>query len=160
MNQQELSELFRKLGAVDPEEWANSQIEEGIPQLVRFLFLRQAWTCIVSEKDPKWITNVIAAADKRPDDPYAGAGQALRKLREKGATDEELTDLVRAMQAEALFGFCYLLEDPGDVEPEVANISWALVQTDENGEPLAAIPGLHESVLELDPTGRGMRPRQ
>ncbi len=159
MNQQELTELFRKLGARDAEDWATSQIEEDIPQLARFLFLRQAWKCVVSEDDPSWITNVIAAAEKRPNDPYAGAGHALRKLRERGATNEELTDLVRAMQAEALFGFCYLLEDPGDVEPEAANVRWALVQTDEAGEVMGSIPGLHESVLEVDPTGRGMRPR-
>jgi hypothetical protein len=86
-------------------------------------------------------------------------GHALRKLRARGATDEELTDLVRGMQAELLFQFCYLLEDPGDVEPDVADVSWSLVQTDNEGNVLGSITGLHESVLETDPTGREMRPR-
>jgi hypothetical protein len=58
-----------------------------------------------------------------------------------------------------LFQFCYLLEDPGDVEPEVADISWRLVQVDDDGNVLANVSGLHESVLETDPTGREMRPR-
>jgi hypothetical protein len=31
MNEQELAELFRKLGAPMPEGWAGSQIREGIP---------------------------------------------------------------------------------------------------------------------------------
>ena len=43
MNEQELTELFRKLGAPHPEGWAHSQITEGILQLPRYLFLREAW---------------------------------------------------------------------------------------------------------------------
>jgi hypothetical protein len=39
---QELTELFARLGAPRPESWARSQLEEGIPQLARFVFLRQA----------------------------------------------------------------------------------------------------------------------
>ena len=42
MNERELTELFRKLGARDPSAWARSQTSEKIPQLARFLFLRQA----------------------------------------------------------------------------------------------------------------------
>jgi hypothetical protein len=159
MKQAQLAALFRKLGAIDPEEWAQSQIEEGIPQLARFLFLRQAWRLVVREGDSTWIGHALAHAEARPADPYAGAGHALRKLRDRGASDEELTDLVRAMQAELLFRFSYLLEDPGDLEPEVSDVSWSLVQTDSDGNVLNNISGLHESVLETDPTGREMRPR-
>lgn len=65
--------------------------------------------------------------------------------------------LRRDMQAELLFQVCYLLSDPGDVEPEVADIAWALVELRKNGEA-RTIDGLHESVLETDPTGRDMRP--
>src|SRR6478736_3386328 len=42
MDQKKLSALFRTLGARDPGAWAQSQIEEGVPQLARFLFLRQS----------------------------------------------------------------------------------------------------------------------
>jgi hypothetical protein len=159
MNADELTALFRTLGATDPEDWASSEIEEGIPQLHRFLFLRQAWRMIVNEDDPSWIGRLIQSAEASPNQPYAGVGHALKKLRARGATEEEITDLVRGMQAELLFGFCYLLEDPGEVEPEVAHVAWSFVRVDAEGEPLGNIPGLHESVLELDPTGRGMRPR-
>jgi len=159
MTEDELAALFRKLGADDPEGWANSQVEEGIPQLARFLFLRQAWRMIVGEDDPSWIGRLVERAEAYPDEAYACAGHALKKLRARGATDDEITDLVRGMQAELLFGFCYLLEDPGDVEPEVADVAWSIVQIDAEGNVLGMIPGLHESVLETDPTGRGMRPR-
>lgn len=148
-----LTELFRKLGADDPESWAYSQVNEGIPQLARFLFLRQAWRQIVSTDSHHWIAAYVDAFDKDPTGPYSGAGWALKRLQDKGATPEELTHLVRAMQAELLFGLCYLLEDPGDVEEDVSDLRWGLFLLDENDRPVSPIYALHESVLEMDPTG-------
>jgi hypothetical protein len=156
---EDLTELFRLLGAPSPEEWAASQAEEGIPQLHRFLFLRQAWKSIVSEDDTSWIGAAIAATALAPDAPYAGVGAALATLRAKGVADEEITDLVRGVQAELLFQFCYLLDDPEIDEEEAADVTWGLFAVDEDGTPLEPLVGLHESVLETDPTGREMRPR-
>ncbi|HXU81646.1 MAG TPA: hypothetical protein VN914_09635, partial [Polyangia bacterium] len=82
-----------------------------------------AWRQIVSEGDSSWIESAIQRAQTHPDEPYAGVGHALKKRRARGATDEELTDLVRGKQAELPFMFCYLLEDPGDVETEVADVA-------------------------------------
>jgi hypothetical protein len=155
-----LTKIFAQLGARDPESWAESQIENGIPQLARFLFLRQAWRSIVEEGDASWIDEAIERAKNDPSEPYAGGGHALVSLKAKGATDDELTDLVRAMQAKLLFSFCYLLEDPGDLEEEIADVGWALVEVDDEDNIISGIPGLHESVLEMDPTGREMRPRR
>ena len=155
----ELLALFRKLGARDPEGWAESQVREGIPQLARFLFLRAAWSCVVSESDPRWLDVVVARAEAHPSEPYAGVGHALKSLRSRGATDEELTDLVRGVQAEMIFDLCYLLEDPGKLAPEVSDIAWGLFVLDEDGAPVEPLSCLHESVLEMDPTGREMRPR-
>ncbi len=159
MNENRLTELFRSLGARDPEQWARSQTREGIPQLARFLFLRQAWKLVVPEGDNRWIDAAVRQGAARPNDPYAGVGHALEKLRARGATDEELTDVVRGMQAELLFSLCHLLEDPGDLEPDVADVAWCLVQVDDAGNVVGPLGGLHESVLETDPTGREMRPR-
>ena len=159
MDQKDLAATFRRLGARDPEDWARSQVEEGIPQLARYLFLRQAWRHIVKEGDPSWIEASIERAKTHPHEPYAGVGHALTKLRSRGATDDEITDLVRGMQAELLFSFCYLLEDPGDLEPEVEDVAWVLAQVDGEGNVLGTIGGLHESVLETDPTGREVRPK-
>jgi cytosine/adenosine deaminase-related metal-dependent hydrolase len=159
MDQKKLTALFEKLGARNPEGWARRQFEQGVPQLARFLFLRQAWRAVVPEGDSGWIAGAIASAEARPDDAYASVGHALRSLRSHGATNEELTDLVRGMQAELLFQICYLLEDPGDLEPDVEDMTWSLVETDEEGNVIDDITGLHESVLEMDPTGREMRPR-
>ncbi|MHC5010500.1 MAG: hypothetical protein ACYTG6_06040 [Planctomycetota bacterium] len=161
MDLDQLTALFRRLGADDPEAWARSQIEEGIPQLARYLFLRQAWRSVVSEDDTTWIDARIARAEQQPEGPYAGSGRALERLRALGATDEELTDLVRGMQATLLFELCYLLDEPGDLEADVGvDLRWTLVQTNEEGAVLGHIAGLHESVLETDPMGREMRPRR
>jgi hypothetical protein len=153
-----LTERFTALGASDPRSWAESQLSEGIPQLARFLFLRQAWRQIVPENDSSWISAEIESAQNEPDAPFAGAGHALAKLRGLGASDSDLTDLVRGMQAQLLSGFAYLLDDPAlEEEPFAEGVSWALCQLTDEGALM--MDGLHESVLELDPTGREMRPR-
>jgi hypothetical protein len=151
-----LTALFRRLGAPDPSGWASSQVNEGIPQLARFLFLRQAWRHIVSKDDHSWIDANIEASKRRPDDPDAGIGEALRRLLEAGATAEVITELVRGMQAQFLFQLCYQLDDPGDLEAEVRDIAWGLFLVDEDNQPIEPVTGLHESVFETDPTGREM----
>jgi len=156
---EKLAERFRVLGAQQPENWARSEVEEGIPQLARFLFLRQAWTQIVSESDPSWIARTIACFRETPTVPFSGIGRAVESLRAKGATTDELTDLVRGMQALLLFELCYQLDDPRITEPEGRDIAWGLFQLNKDGEPIAPVTGLHESVLETDPTGLEMRPR-
>ena len=53
----------------------------------------------------------------------------------------------------------YLLSDPGDVEVEVQTIQWRLFQVDDNIEPIEVLALLHESVLDTEPGGREMMPR-
>jgi len=46
-------------------------------------------------------------------------------------------------------------------EKELSDFAWGLFQLDGDGTPVPpCIGGLHESVLETDPTGREMRPRK
>jgi hypothetical protein len=157
----ELTALFQKLGATEPSSWARSQLEEGIPQLQRFLFLKQAWRNIVCESDTDWMQRCIQRAQKNPDEPYAGVGHALRRCLDQGVSAQDLNDIVRGMQAELLFGFCYLLDDPSFNEEEFSDLEWGLFEINTDGAPVPPrIGGLHESVLQTDPTGREMRPRQ
>lgn len=95
---------------------------------------RQAWRTIIGEEDALWIDANIARAEREPNEPFAGVGLALKKLRARGAGDDEIIDLVRGMQVELLFSLCYLLEDPGELGPEVAHISWILAQIDEEDQ--------------------------
>lgn len=154
-----LTQLFEELGAPAPGRWARSQVEEGIPQLARYLFLRQAWRQLLRDGDTTWIEPTIAASSARPDAPFAGVGAALARLRASGARDEDVAEVARGMQAAALFAFCRLLDDPGLTEPELSDLHWAFVQVTAEGEVAGRIAALHESVLETDPTGREMRPR-
>lgn len=157
----ELTELFERLGAREPAAWARSQIEEGIPQLQRFLFLRQAWRNVVREGDTDWMQGEIHRAQQHPEAPYAGVGLALARCLDKGVSAQDLNDIVRGKQAEFLFNLCYLLDDPMLTEKELEEFAWGLFEFDGDGNPLPpCIGGLHESVLETDPTGREMRPRK
>ena len=159
---QEWTERFRALGACAPEGWARSQIEEGIPQYARFVFLRTAWQSIVTDGDASWIDAKIEQAERRPRDPGAGIGPALKRMLAAGASREDITEVARVMQWGVLAGMTYQLEDPGVVEypnAEMPQVNWALFEVDKDGQPLHPINGLHESVLDTDPTGREMRPK-
>jgi hypothetical protein len=158
-NQKELTELFQKLGAPNPELWAASQTEAGINQLGRFLVIRQMWREVLDENDHSWIQTYIEHSKRNPGAPCSGIGPALQRLLDKGADPQDVTDIVRVMQYYVLFGICYLFEDPNISEPELENFFWGIFQMNEDGEILDPIDGLHESVLSLDPTGREMRPR-
>jgi hypothetical protein len=155
---EKLTSLFRELGAPDPEGWARSQIDEGIDQLARYVFLRQAWRRVVPPEDASWIDAQIASAKARPSSPGAGAGLALQRLLAAETDRKDIHEVVRVMQWELLFSLCYLLEDPGELEPEIADMSWRLMRTNDDGACIGIIGGLHESVLETEPAGREMRP--
>src|SRR5579863_6499 len=95
MNEQELTELFRRLGAPRPESWASSQIEEGIPQLARYLFLRQAWRQIIGPDDTEWMSYMRS---RDPNEPGGAAGPAIERLLAAGGRPDDLTTVVRVMQ--------------------------------------------------------------
>jgi hypothetical protein len=149
----DLVDLFQRLGAPNPAGWARSEINEGIPQLERFLFLRQAWRKVLEDKSINWIEEEL---NTPVDGPGGGIVDALRSLLDLEIDRVALTTIVRTMQWRLLFDFCYLLGDPALDEEGTEHISWGLFQTNEDGEPLKPIAGLHESVLETDPTGREM----
>lgn len=154
-----LTETFRRLGANDPESWALSQINDGINQLGRFLFLKRAWSLVIDD-DAGWIDKEIAESGRNPRAPFAGIGLALTRLKAAGVDEKLLTDTVRGMQASTLFYLCSLLDDSGDFPEIPDNVNWRLFQVDEEGNPVSQISAIHESVLEMDPTGREMRPKE
>ena len=156
----ELTALFRALGAPSPEQWAQSQVAEGIPQVLRFLFLKHAWASVVDETDTEWIEREIKNSQAHPARPYAGLGAALARCKAKGVSPEDMSEIARCLQAGMLFAIANLVDGPPYEPGPLEDLSWGLFQTNEEGRPFGPqIGGLHESVLELDPTGREMRPR-
>lgn len=157
----ELTALFRKLGAVSPESWAHSQVKEGIPQLLRFLFLKNAWSSVAVEGETDWIEREIKDARANPNRPYAGLGLGLARCVDKGVSSQDLNEVARCLQAQMLFSIAYLLDGPSCEPGALEDVSWGLFQIDDDGQPIGSqVSGLHESVLELDPTGREMRPKE
>jgi len=159
-SESELAALFSRLGAPDPESWARSQVLEGIPQLLRYLFLKAAWRNVASDDDTSWMRSEIDRANSRPEEPYAGLGLGLDQCLRQGVDPVVLNEMFRCAQATMIFGIGYLLDGANfSGLDELRDVSWALFQTDADGRPTGpAIGGLHESVLQLDPSGREMRP--
>lgn len=156
----ELTKLFQKLGADDPESWARSEIMENIPQLARFLFLRSAWENVVPENDTQWLDEEIENSKRHPNDPCSGIGKALQKILELGANREDIVDIVHGMQYRTLFGMCYLIDIMDEEVPEIGETGWVLHEIDKDGKLTGRIvQGMYESALSMDPTGREMRPR-
>ncbi len=159
-----LLDAFVALGVENPESWVDSQTQEGIPQLHRAAFLAKAWSAIPDGTSTTWIDASLKSYERDPNGAYAGAGKAIRSLQKKGATTAELTDLVRATQAELLSHVMYLLSDPGFIpderfeHPLIERVGWALVALDDDEPTGDLIDGLHESVLEMDPLGREVGP--
>ena len=144
--------LFERLGARDPEVWAVSQVREGISQVHRFVFLKQAWAAVVDPSDDSWIDRLIANHDRWPQRSDYAIGATLKRLLAAGASRRDLVQLVRSQQVEVLFAMCYLLSDPAIEDPELSGLGWSLVETDEDGRPTSrSIDLLHESVTETDP---------
>lgn len=134
MNERELTALFRKLGARDPEGWARSQINENIPQLARFLFLKQAWKLVVRDNDSSWISEMHQFDSNKPG---GDAGPAIARLLAAGGRKDDLTKIVRVMQWRLLSGLWQLLDDPGNIDSEAGDIAWRLFQVDESDHPIA-----------------------
>jgi len=154
-----LIRLFELAGAKDPQSWAKSEVDEGIPQLARFLFLRQAWRQVLVDGDVSWIDREIQLSKRSPDAPGAGLGLSLSRLLSHGANRDDLTELARTVQWQLLHALCYQLSDPSIEEAELSEVGWGLFEVNEDGKTGRPIEGLHESVLETDPTGREMRPK-
>jgi hypothetical protein len=161
----ELTDLFRRLGAPDPEGWAHSEVSEGIPQLLRYLVLRGVWKTIVGEDSTTWIETALRLTEQQPDAPTAGVGAALARMLAAGVHRDDLTALVRGMQYETAFSILYLLEDPlmawddkrRELRAELEPVTWSVVGEVGDGR-VQDVGSLHEDLLMLDPTGREMRP--
>lgn len=154
--------VFEKLGADDPEGLARGEVEQGVSQLGRYLFLHQAWRKVVSkEGNAAYVESFRNHSGVNEREPGGAIGPIIKRMLSAGVSPEDIAELLRITEWQSLFGFCYLLADPGIDIPELKHLHWRLQLRDFNtGEDLGDICLLHESVLETDPTGREMFPRE
>jgi hypothetical protein len=102
-------------------------------------FLRKLWNdTINSAMQGHWIDNAIRDSERRPNDPFADIGLALKRLLDAGADRRDLSLISRHAAYEAVFETLYALGDPG---------------VDDNN-----IVMMHESLLSADPSGMEGRP--
>lgn len=100
-------------------------------------FLEKIWHSIINASMAgRWIDPLVKEAEEYPEAPFADAGQALKRLLDRGAAREDLCRVVRWASYEAVFAMLTELEEQ-DVE---------------------AVEGLHESLLGADPSGHEGRP--
>ncbi|MFC8536850.1 hypothetical protein ACFUJY_23425 [Streptomyces sp. NPDC057249] len=154
-----LARLFDALGAEDAEGWAESEAEEGLPQLARYRFLRMVWQDIDawSTTASDWVAAYRAAG---------AAGGAVERAVALGLTADELGEIAREVARETAFALLQGLDDParGDEPDEVAGRlpGWALAELSARAEPTGRVLGaLHEDLNETEPqtpTSRGTAP--
>ncbi|MEU3056148.1 hypothetical protein [Streptomyces griseus] len=147
-----LTALFDALGAgSDARDWAESETEEGLPQLARYRFLRTVWQDVDAwaTEAPRWV------AAYRTDGAAAGA---VDRALAAGLTPEELGALGREIARETAFGVLNALADPADgslpAEVEEQLPGWRLAELDPTGTPTGRhLDALHEDFAELEPRG-------
>jgi hypothetical protein len=151
-----LRDRFVELGADDPEGWARSEVSEGIAQLARFVFLRGIWTReLLRWTRPRWIDDTLRY-------PSTSGAQALARLRESGASAEDLSALAAYIAESVAFGVpCHIDDgfnpDMEDSEAEEQLPGWHLLEVGTNPESGELgltgrdVAGLHESLDETRP---------
>src|SRR5215212_7678294 len=84
---QQMIQRLKALGTPNAEAWVQSEIQENIPQTARFLVLRRLWQHIDECRDgaADYIPRLIANADKHPNEPFADADIALKRIVDAGA---------------------------------------------------------------------------
>jgi hypothetical protein len=135
-----LRDRLAALGADDAESWARSEVSEGIPQQARFLILRRLWR----EAVDAW--TAPDALDRLP---------AARRLLDAGVDRTDLVRVVRGAAFGAVLDAVVAIDGGHDPEAPDDCPGWALVETDPDGNPTGReVGGLHESFLEVDPSGQ------
>ncbi|XVQ07101.1 hypothetical protein ACQP1W_31245 [Spirillospora sp. CA-255316] len=135
-----LRERFARLGADGPEQWARSEISEHLPQMARFLLLRQLWNeAINGWENPGAVENVPAAA----------------RLLAAGADRNDVILAMRAAAFEAVFATLSAIDEGGSTAPGQDPLpGWCLHETGSTDQPTGRrLHGLHESLGETAPSG-------
>jgi hypothetical protein len=123
-----LRDTFARSGAGDPEGWGSSEVDENIPQLGRFVFLRAVWREIERWRDH----------------------DAVARLSED-ASDEAIQLAARAA-FDVASAIVQLIDNEEDIDSPEPMPGWLPIECDGDGQPTGRVlGGLHESVLEADP---------
>ena len=134
-----LTRRMADLGARDPAVWARSEIEEGIAQQARYLVLRSIWAkALMRWRDVETVRRI----------------PQLARLLDRGADLDTLAAAMRIVVMEAVGDVIMVIDESCDLDAPEDAPCWTLAEMDSQGAFTGReIGGLHESLLELDPTG-------
>lgn len=105
----------------------------------RHALLKHLWTNVINANlRSEALSETIARARSRPDDPFADSGPALERLVALGADPKDICLLMRDAAYNAVFSTLYAIGDPGVDGDDVFM--------------------LHEELLTADPSGMEGRP--
>jgi hypothetical protein len=168
----DLAEAFRALGAGDPEAWAASEVEENIPQLARFLFLRRIWRSAqpwtlppadwFAERDPEPADEdgaedddpppVETTADEDAEPAFLAAQQAVGRILAAGADPEDLKEVARAIFLHVAFDAVHTVDEGYDPQAPEGLPGWMLAEI--SGDLMTTgrvLTALHEDLLTTEP---------
>lgn len=148
----DLTETFRVLGADDPNSWAISEVEQGIPQLAMYVFLKRSLGLFSADSLDRWLQSVAHHHGHEHD----SAKQSLSRIAHQGVQREDIRTLLKAFGREMLMEMCCLLDNTSathfedyELNRRVADVNWRLYAVDDNGNPRSPMEGLHEIVNDV-----------
>lgn len=134
-----LTQRMAELGARDPGSWARSEIQRDIAQQARYLALRCTWAkALTPWRDSSTFRRV----------------PELARLLDQGADPDLVAAAVRVVVMEAVGDVIMVIDEGYDPDAPDDAPGWVLAETDGEGNPTGRdVGGLHESLLQLDPSG-------
>lgn len=136
-----LCQQLNDAGAKNPKSWANSELQENIPQFARFLMLR-GLTDIYQDVD----------CNLGEMDNYSSSALATYEKLTSVFDEKELKKFLH-IYGRALIGNVIDLLDEGYLYDVTEKVGWGLMELDENGTTTdRLIQGLHEDYLEFEET--------
>ncbi|MCD9023460.1 hypothetical protein [Cohnella silvisoli] len=145
---EKLIDSFIKLGCKEPESWVESELEEDIPQLSRYRFLRGLKGTINHYKTSEsWIdyylhSNALSDQEKK-------IGEVLGKIIDSGVSKQDIGLLASTISLLSVHSVLYRIDDPYDYDIDDGEDlpSWSLVEINDKGEPTGrTVSGLFESL--------------
>lgn len=172
-----LAEKFRAAGAEEAEAWALSEVEDNIPQLARYLFLRRLWRSAdewdlppgewFADRDPEpsdeaedaddedadeAVGEAESAEDEDAEPAFLAAQQAVRRLLAAGADPEDLREVARAVFAFTAFDALQTVDEGHDPEAGEEMPGWFLAEV--GGDLVITgrvLDHLHEDLFTTEP---------
>ncbi|HEJ9629280.1 hypothetical protein [Proteus terrae] len=135
----DLCEQLKAAGATNPKSWANSELQENIPQFARFLVLK-GLTDIYHDVEGN-LSEIESYSDE--------ATEAHQKLASQ-FDEQELKELLH-FYGKSIIGKVIDMLDQGYLYDVNDNVGWSLMELDNKGTTTdRLIQGLHEDFLEFE----------